>query len=313
VSDDDKPTKKPKIEFVPGSSAWYKADIIKNHPKKYRSTQLTYDILRNRAVAQLDYFTLGQKIDGAPDTKIEDLTHLGYSKKDIYPLALDYTPHWWKPLDCIGAEDYFVWNWIDTCGRLDLPISKQTKQWRDWVETQELHLARHEVLKKFQEHTYKREYDPEIQYTLLIANLNPKVTINQVTFDTNKVKLPGTLHFINNKVFDLRAIPVTEKGEDINPVFIKLYLEQRFREWIAVGGFNFWIYSFALFDHFVTRQFEGGTKFIKHFYWDLWADLYNLRLEYKEANKAATKLKRWWQFIHSEENKETQIISTADL
>jgi len=79
---------------------------------------------------------------------------------------------------------------------------------------------------------------------------------------------------IKDTLQDSRLIPVTQAGEPIRKGFIKQYLEDRLREYLALGGLK----------ELIDRQplILANQKLPAPFYWDLWGNLEHLREAYQE-------------------------------
>jgi hypothetical protein len=79
---------------------------------------------------------------------------------------------------------------------------------------------------------------------------------------------------INDTLQDSRLIPVTQAGEPIRKAFLKKYLEDRLREYLALGGLK------ELLDR--KPLIFANQKLPAPFYWDLWGNLEHLRKAYQE-------------------------------
>jgi hypothetical protein len=79
---------------------------------------------------------------------------------------------------------------------------------------------------------------------------------------------------INNTLQDSRFIPITQEGNSIRKRFIKQYLEDRLREYLALGGLK------ELLDR--RSLILAEQKLPAPFYWDLWGNLEHLREAYQE-------------------------------
>jgi len=65
---------------------------------------------------------------------------------------------------------------------------------------------------------------------------------------------------------------------------MKWYLDQKIKEWIALGGVRDW------FDGLEVCEHGGGPKHIRMSYWDLWADIATFREEARIVDHGITKL-----------------------
>ncbi len=80
---------------------------------------------------------------------------------------------------------------------------------------------------------------------------------------------------LNTSVRDHRQIPTIDGAlHPIRTDFVKIYLEQRLWEYLALGGIKELVERKPLLDK--------GYQLPAPFYWDLWGDLDNLRKEYLE-------------------------------
>jgi hypothetical protein len=79
---------------------------------------------------------------------------------------------------------------------------------------------------------------------------------------------------INTHIQDSRLLPVTEAGDTISRDFLKQYLEERLKEYLALGGLK------ELLDR--KSLLQAGHKLPAPFYWYLWGNLDHLREAYQE-------------------------------
>jgi hypothetical protein len=70
---------------------------------------------------------------------------------------------------------------------------------------------------------------------------------------------------------DPRPTPVTRSGLIIKKKFLKLYLEERLQEYLALGGTK----------ELIEREQFMGRNLPDPFYWNLWADLQTVRTRYQ--------------------------------
>ena len=80
--------------------------------------------------------------------------------------------------------------------------------------------------------------------------------------------------YLNKTNKDSSYFPTTESGLVIKKKYLKVYLEERLAEYLALGGLNELIKRVPLV--------EAGHKLPDPFYWDLWANLEHLRESYAE-------------------------------
>jgi hypothetical protein len=108
---------------------------------------------------------------------------------------------------------------------------------------------------------------------------NTIIRINQIPISSICIEL-----LLNPFVDDDRPIPSNSSGKQISVFFTKWYLDQKIKEWIALGGVRDW------FDGLEVCERGGGHKHIRMFYWDLWADIATFREEAKIVDHGITKL-----------------------
>jgi len=105
------------------------------------------------------------------------------------------------------------------------------------------------------------------------------VRINQIPSSSICTEL-----LLNPYVDDDRPIPLNSSGIQISVFFMKWYLDQKIKEWIALGGVRDWL------DGLEVCERGGGPKHIRMFYWDLWADIATFREEARIVDHGITKL-----------------------
>jgi hypothetical protein len=79
---------------------------------------------------------------------------------------------------------------------------------------------------------------------------------------------------INDTLQDSRLIPITQAGEPIRETFLRKYLGDRLKEYLALGGLK------ELLDR--EPLILANQKPPAPFYWDLWDNLEHLREAYQE-------------------------------
>jgi hypothetical protein len=154
---------------------------------------------------------------------------------------------------------------------LDLPISEQAETWFNYFSIESNQIKAKEHLDPFRKENQK-EFDLLLQeeYNLVFPTAS---RISSVQFN-----MPSGDPFedleINDSLQDSRLIPVTQAGEPIRKRFIKQYLEERLREYLALGGLK----------ELIDRQplILANQKRPAPFYWDLWGNLEHLREAYQE-------------------------------
>jgi hypothetical protein len=108
---------------------------------------------------------------------------------------------------------------------------------------------------------------------------NMIIRINQISISSICTEL-----LLNPYVNDDRPIPSNSSGIQISVFFTKWYLDQKIKEWIALGGVRDW------FDGLEVCERGRGPKHIRIFYWDLWADIATFREEARSVDHGITKL-----------------------
>jgi hypothetical protein len=115
--------KKPKFGPKVASQAWWIDRIIDKEGTKYLKywTRYTdYQIGQFKAMAEYDYFVLGEGIEteGAPDFGLEL----------DYPVKLVGKPFWvsWSTLE---FKEFKLWTWIQAARALEKPLGEGTVTW----------------------------------------------------------------------------------------------------------------------------------------------------------------------------------------
>jgi len=154
---------------------------------------------------------------------------------------------------------------------LDLPISEQAETWFNYFSIESNQIKAKELLDPFRKEKQK-EFDFLLQeeYNLVFPTAS---RINSVWFNTPSGDPFKDLE-INDTLQDSRLIPVIQAGEPIKKRFIKQYLEDRLREYLALGGLK------ELIDR--KPLILANQKLPAPFYWDLWGNLEHLREAYQE-------------------------------
>lgn len=114
----------------------------------------------------------------------------------------------------------------------------------------------------------ERKLTAEGNFDLISSHLNSKV-ISSFKFDIPEATFYSSL---NSSLNNDCPIPVTKEGFAIKTVFLKLYLERRLEEYLALGGTK---------ELTIWEVINQRKKLADPFYWDLWGDLNNLRIKYK--------------------------------
>jgi hypothetical protein len=268
------PTKKPR--FGPrlpriGSQGWWYREAQKSG-QGYTTLwdHLTeYELAKNKAIAELDYKVLGLGLTGAPDQLTEeDLENEDVEHPVSYPCRITHKPHWFPTLKSITYQDYQLWSWTAAIKAVDLPISDEAASYYYYLDLDQTKLEAAEVLSFFKKDK-ERKLTAEAEVLLNSPKQDSK-TIKSVKFDIPAATFYSSL---NNTLNDDRPIPVTEGGCAIRTKFLKLYLEQRLEEYLALGGTK---------ELTIWEVVNQGKKVADPFYWDLWADLDYLRIKYNQ-------------------------------
>jgi hypothetical protein len=215
-------------------------------------------------LAELDYQVLGKGVAGAPDNP--ELLEEG--QQVVYPVKIFHKPHWLPTLNTIKWKDFQVWSWIGAAKALESPLSKEADTWHNYLDLEQTKLEAVEVLGIFKpEHIYT-ELPVDIEWDLLAA---PPGAV-QTPISTIQFEIPeGRLYrYLNTTLNNPRPIPVTSTGLVIKKKFLKLYIEERLQEYLALGGTQ----------ELIVREQFLGIKVADPFYWNLWADLVQVRNRY---------------------------------
>jgi hypothetical protein len=255
--------KKPRFGPKVASQAWWIGRIKeKEGPKylKYWTHYTDYQIGQFKALAEYDYFVLGEGIETqeAPDFELEL----------EYPVKLVGKPFWvdWSTLE---FKDYKLWTWIQAARALERPLGEGTVTWFNYFSIESNQVQAKELLAPFRKESQKA-FDTflEQEYTSLYPNTS---SISTIEFDPPRGNIYRDL-YINRTIQDNRYIPITEDSLVIRKKLLKYYLEQRLEEYLALGGVQ----------ELIERKilFIEGYKLPDPFYWDLWGNLDHLRDSY---------------------------------
>ena len=255
------PAKKPRFGPKVATSAWwvYRVDYdpFYQQPREHtdQSPEELNEIIQDSFWGTtLDYYELAGKHN--------------------YPPKGPSEAYWYKP---IGGLDYFQfkhWAWIEATQTLDLPLSKESKDWYNLVTTSHFKKEAVGLLNKF--------FRPDSKKPLPIRRqvIKDRVSsvvglIREVEFDIPaEYKCYTQLNSLNSTLKDTRSIPVTKEGKPIHSKFIKVYLEERLAEYLATGG---------LAEIILRSSLDvGNYQLPDPFYWDLWGNLNHLRFAYQE-------------------------------
>jgi hypothetical protein len=150
-------------------------------------------------------------------------------------------------------------------------LVQHAETWFNYFSIESNEIKAKELLDPFRKEKQK-EFDFLLQeeYNLVFPTASH---INSVRFNTPSGDPFEDLE-INNTLQDSRLIPVTQAGGPIRKRFIKQYLEDRLREYFALGGLK----------ELIDREplILANQKLPAPFYWDLWGNLEHLRNAYQE-------------------------------
>lgn len=229
-------------------------------PEYTRPKQLPdYQLGRCRVLALFDYKVLGQsyklELDWPPTSYYQQPHHIPQGAIPFVGESADW-------------EEFRFYSWLSNTQALGLPISEESVIWFEHLSTKSHQAAVREFLAKYKEESEKKPYDLSLWF-------NPPGTasISSITIEIPEDLEPGEwTSALNTFVKDSRKIPPIIGSHPIKEFFIKKYLEDRLREYLLLGGIRELI-------EWKELQ-EQGHKLPDPFYWDLWADVDNLRKEY---------------------------------
>jgi len=254
-----------KTQFGPkvASRDWWIERIKIGKPEIRYWTHFTkYQIAQFKALAELDYQVLGERVrtKGAPDS--------GLVRN--YPPKLKEKP-FWLTWDFKTYKDFKLWTWLQATKTLDLPIDQKAESWFKYFSIENNQIKAKELLDPFRKEN-KKQFDILLQheYELVYPTARRISSIHYVVPDQD----PFEELEINSHIQDSRLIPITEAGETISREFLKHYLEERLKEYLALGGLK------ELLDR--KSLLQVGHKLPAPFYWDLWGNLNHLRETYQE-------------------------------
>jgi hypothetical protein len=249
--------KKPRFGPKVATSGWW-LDKANTTPTTSKWTELsTYKLGRCRVLAEYDFLILGEE-KGEQEEQI------------IYPARLNQKPHYFEKVGTLEWKDFRLYSWLNTTKALNLPLSSEAITWLEYLSTKGNQVAAAHFLDRFREENQipfdilqEEEYNTGPQQPPLISSV--------------KLNIPKGEWFkgLNNSLQDDRYIPTIDCWQVvIKPWYIKIYLEERFEEFLALGGLK----------ELLERRplIEAGHKLPDPFYWDLWGDLDHLRESYSE-------------------------------
>ena len=248
------PAKKPRFGPKAATSAYW-IDIIDRNPIYQQPKDHSTDLTNSISPAIFDYFDLA-------------------GQRNYPPKAPEFEPYWFKPIGGLKYTNFKIWAWLEATQALELPISQESEDWFNQVNTYQLKRESVELLNKF--------FRPESKKPLSLEHLDihdsvPANTalIKHIEFDTpDGSRYCTQLSTLNNTLKDTRSIPITKSGERIHSKYIRHYLEERLAEYLALGGLVEIIHRSSLD--------VGNYELPDPFYWDLWSNLNHLRFAYLE-------------------------------
>jgi hypothetical protein len=250
-----------------GSQAYWKERIEGASGPRYTEywTHISYyELERIQALAEVDYRVLGREEPGAPDHR----DNLG-EEPPIYPTQVLCKPHWWKGVHSICWKDFRIWAWFSAVKALESPIGQEANTWHNYLDRHQTRLEGVDILGRFKKECKVPDKDLPYQVQFDLNSVPPQTKyINTIQFEIPTGYPFGTL---NDTLEDLRPRPVTEEGTPIRKEYLKWYLQERLREYLALGG---------------TKELVEREELIlnsdlpRAFYWDLWADIETVRLRY---------------------------------
>jgi hypothetical protein len=253
--------KKPKFGPKVATQAWWIEEIRKDPIYQYTeewAKHSEYQVARWKILAELDYKVLGTSIlRGAPG--------LG----QVYPPKIEFKPFWFKPICGVDFKTFQLWSWLEATKSLGLPISEEADKWYKHISTEDLKEGAIKLLGIFKAETSPvLEDDSEYE---LVYPTTP--LIDSIVLD---IPVGPYYKYLNKIIKDSNYFPITgcQAGWVIRKKFLKVYLEERLAEYLALGGLNELIQRVPLI--------EAGHKLPDPFFWDLWANLEHLRESYAE-------------------------------
>jgi len=161
----------------------------------------------------MDYKVLGTSIlRGAPG--------LGQA----YPPKIEVKPFWFKPLFGVDFRDFNLWSWLEA-------TKSEADKWFKHISTEDLKEGAIKILGIF-----KEEFAPELddyqesEYSLVYPTTP---LIESIVLD---IPVGPNYKYLNNTIKDSSYFPTTESGQVIKKKYLKVYLEERLAEYLALGG-----------------------------------------------------------------------------
>jgi hypothetical protein len=158
---------------------------------------------------------------------------------------------------------------LEATKSLGLPVSEEADRWYKYTSTEDLKEGAIKLLGIF-----KQEFAPELndyqesEYSCVYPTTP---LIKSIVLD---IPVGPIYKYLNKTIKDSSYFPTTESGQVIKKKYLKVYLEERLAEYLALGGVNELVQRAPLV--------EAGHNLPDPFYWDLWANLEHLRDSYTE-------------------------------
>jgi hypothetical protein len=165
-------------------------------------------------------------LSGAPD----HYTRLT-SQALQYPPKLLIKPHWLE-LNTISWKAFRIWSWLGAAQALDLPISEEAETWYNYLSIERTRIEAVKVLGNFKWEG-KSQLTPEVELELNCAYPNTRI-ISSIKFPVPKGE--QVYNQIQDHIQDYRPIPTTAEGWVFRSRYISNYLEDRLKEYLALGG-----------------------------------------------------------------------------
>jgi hypothetical protein len=249
--------KKPRFGPKVATSGWW-LDKANTTPTTTKWTELSpYQLGRCRVLAEYDFLILGEE-------KGEQ------EEQTTYPGRLNQKPHYFEKVGNLEWRDFRLYSWLNNTKALNLPLSSEAITWLEYLSTKGNQVAAAHFLDRFREQNQipfdillEEEYNSGPQQAPLISSV--------------KFNIPEGEWFkgLNNSLQDNRYIPTIDGWLTvISPAYIKIYLEERLEEFLALGGLK------ELLDR--KPFIETGLELPDPFYWDLWGEVDHLRESYSE-------------------------------
>ena len=224
-----------------------------------------YQLARFKALAELDYKILGREWEGAPDHP----DNLEAGQQAVHPTKIVYQPHWFPELMSMTWKNFQVWAWLAATKALKSTISTEADTWHSYLDLEETKLEAAEVLGIFKPENYHQELPVEVEWDL--NTVPPRAIARPISSIQFNILERYIYRNLNKTLDDPRPTPITSSGLIIKNEFLKHYLEERFQEYLALGGTK----------ELVEREQFMGKDLPDPFYWNLWADIETVRSRYK--------------------------------